>query len=391
MLKFVTKLIIFLIIFSNGYPYLRNKENFESMFFKFLSKYNITYVISPYTILIPIALTTHFLKGENLKRLLHLLQINDSILIDSVNERFLNIIEKTNSPYNNITIHTDFYTNHINGNSKYKDCFKTYKINIKHMDNIIYFYNNTIGTKYEGLLNQIYSINDLNNPKTNFVIFNYIKFSGSWKFPFKIHDYKLSKFLGEHNLSNCHYMIQKFRNGVLDFYEDDKVEVIKLPFINEDISMILFLPKNIELHEFKYNYFDITLKQYVNKFSKKFQIYIELPKTGILNVLKIENVLEKLNLKNIFTNHSNQIYSDFKIDFFYPNIFRHLTVMFFNEFGINDSLSNEIPYRSSGYFDTNSKLIRKLYFNKPFLFVIKHNYLDYSLFIGEISNCNSYN
>ena len=179
---------------------------------------------------------------------------------------------------------------------------KNYNISINELINATqindFCYNNTNG--------KIPSIIDELKPSTAFILINAIYFKGNWSLPFKKENTKKLPFKNTDNsIVKTDTMFKYFDE--IDFYEDDKIQMIALPYRSKKLSfkMIILLPNN-EKFVSPLNYLQSenieNINALISKLHKCYNVYLYLPKFKTEFEEKLNSILNEMNMKRAFSN-----------------------------------------------------------------------------------------
>ena len=148
---------------------------------------------------------------------------------------------------------------------------------------------------------KITKIIDYISPLTKVIILNSIYFQVNWKYKFDSlktvkRDFKNSN--GE--IVKVDTMINEYSK--IKYYEDNKIQMIELPYEDNNLSMIILLPKtqkfSSSLDYMKKEKSDITKNIKKLQFKKNIKLY--LPKFEFEYGTNLNDVLKKMNMKLAF-------------------------------------------------------------------------------------------
>ena len=237
---------------------------------------------------------------------------------------------------------------------------------------------------------KITKIIDYISPLTKVIILNSIYFQVNWKYKFDTlktvkRDFKNSN--GE--IVKVDTMINEYSK--IKYYEDNKIQMIELPYEDNNLSMIILLPKtqkfSSSLDYMKKEKSDITKNIKKLQFKKNIKLY--LPKFEFEYGTNLNDVLKKMNMKLAFDsakadfsklNYGSKLY-----------VFQILQKTFIkiDESGSEASSTSLIEMRTnSTYIPTK---IINMDVNHSFIFMIRDqrikdiNQNDLLLFIGVVN------
>ncbi|MDA3953343.1 MAG: serpin family protein [Bacteroidales bacterium] len=225
-------------------------------------------------------------------------------------------------------------------------------------------------------------IKDLLQPNTidhttRLVLVNALYFKGAW----------LNKFREEDNTSENFQIDKKefvkavFMNAYINswYYEDKYAQIIDIPYSDENISLMIILPKSYKKLmkiEKKLNY------EYYNSYiqnKEKRRIFLSLPKFKVESEFNLNKTLNDLGIKDAFTSAA-----DFtgitKAEKLYISQVVHKANITVDEEGTEASASTAVIMRKT------LVLLENVDFkvNKPFIFVLRNNENNCIYFIGKI-------
>jgi serpin B len=225
-------------------------------------------------------------------------------------------------------------------------------------------------------------IKDLLQPNTidhttRLVLVNALYFKGAW----------LNKFREEDNTSENFQIDKKefvkavFMNAYINswYYEDKYAQIIDIPYSDENISLMIILPKSykkLKKIEKKLNY------EYYNSYiqtKEKRRIFLSLPKFKVESEFNLNKTLNDLGIKDAFTSAA-----DFtgitKAEKLYISQVVHKANITVDEEGTEASASTAVIMRKT------LVLLENVDFkvNKPFIFVLRNNENNCIYFIGKI-------
>lgn len=214
-------------------------------------------------------------------------------------------------------------------------------------------------------------------------IINAIHFKGKWKHVFHKENTFSDRFFKEENSEIIASMMEK--EGNFNFYQDEKIQAIELPYTN-GTSMVIFLPQEINgLEEFEKNLNLLEMKTYLSKMRKK-KVIVNIPKFEISSSYNnMKSYLEKMGIESAFNNSA---------DFSEINGEKNLLISkVIHKANIEVDENGSEASAATVVIMVNKCLNMELKFtpilflaNHPFLFLIKDNSTDSILFMGRCLN-----
>ena len=298
--------------------------------------------------------------------------INQEIITNLSDNSVGSLFEIANSIWikNSFPVKDDF----ININKKY------YNAEVAKLDfadaNSVNIINNWVADKTYQKIPKI--INSISNNDVLFLI-NAIYFKSDWKYTFKEEDTKELPFYGENTTKNVETM---YLNADLDFYENEDLLAIKLPYKNDKYAMTILLPKEGKNTQDISNLLNTTnWENWNTNFSKK-TIQLEMPKFTFSYEKTLNKPLKDLGLENAFTTSA-----DFSNISNLPIAISYVLQKTFIE--VNEKGTEAAAVTSVGFVNLSlSPNQNKVALNKPFLFAITEKETNSICFMGKIGMPN---
>jgi len=209
-------------------------------------------------------------------------------------------------------------------------------------------------------------------------LINAIYFKGTWKYEFNKESTRDDIFAGlDDKKISCKMMAQK--NKFL-YYHDNEIQLIDLPYGNNNFSMTIILPnydENIEqvigqLNKTKWN-------NWLNKLNEQEGI-IQLPKFKFELKYLLNKSLEKLGMEIAFTKQADftKLYKPGNV--LISNV-THKTYVKVDEEGTEAAAVTSVGFGATSVGDDNGFIMRV---DRPFVFVIREKNSGSILFIGKV-------
>lgn len=351
-----------ILIFEISFNFYVSK-NFPFDLFSYISNSNwdknTNVIISPILVSKTLLFLSNASVGKTQKEIIQTLRFNSVLegntYINKITEFFnLNkFLKFSNAICSRISLKHNFISLAKKFDFEYKDIYDK--------DDLISW----IGRNTEYKFKEIFNNED---PKSfDFILISSLLFNGNL----------LSKFNLCNDHSNIYFydLIGKRRKiqmleskGNFNYYEDEKLKVIEIPFEENSMSTLIFIPSskyNLQtlIDELNDEYYDIILK----KMEKK-NIELYIPKLKIEYKTQLANFLKQIGIKKAF-----------RIDAEFPSITLnyglHLTDFFHQaSLEIKESFFQFATF--IGLIDLNNKdyiQYKRINVNKPFLLFIKSN------------------
>lgn len=225
------------------------------------------------------------------------------------------------------------------------------------------------------------SINEL----TRFIMASAVYFKGDWQVKF---DEKLTaedNFYGVNDkVIRTSFMTRS--EGLHRYYENDKVQVLELPYAGESTSMMIILPRfKADLKSIESQLSVKTYKNWLSSMTKR-PVIVSLPKFNLKIQYDLRSTLRKMGLKEPFTDAAN-------FDNMTTNNDLKLTKVYHQSFIIVSESGTEATGATGVVGNVKGPQPLPAYFNanQPFIFLIKDNKTDIILFIGRLTEPSASN
>ena len=224
-------------------------------------------------------------------------------------------------------------------------------------------------------------IDEIKSGDVMFLI-NAVYFNGNWKYKFDPEDTQTSPFyLDETSTVDAEMMVQR---GDLNYYIDDTVTMIDLPYGNEAYSMQLIMPtqSNYSLETFIEKHVSSSNLTQWNSQLEEGAYTIVIPKIKIEYEIDLISGLRSLGMNQVFDRGAAELYNLFEGtgDNLYASAVTHKTFLRVDEEGTEAAgvTAVTIGTRSGNFTPT-------IRFNKPYVVLIKEKSTGVIPFIGKIS------
>ncbi len=221
------------------------------------------------------------------------------------------------------------------------------------------------------------------------ILLNAVYFNYEWKYPFKKHLINEREFYNENKTISKVQMMSKTLFKI-NYYEDDKIQIIELPYKDENISMIIILPSK-EKYSSTFDYLnkeEKNLEEVIKKLKLRNNVMLNLPKFEFKYEISLKDSLIKMNMEKSFNDDADfskiTKEKNLKID----NII-HKTYIKVDELGTEAAAITEISMVETAMFVNDIIYMNVDHF---FIFVIRDkriidiNKNEIMLFIGNIDN-----
>jgi serpin B len=218
------------------------------------------------------------------------------------------------------------------------------------------------------------------NSMTRLVLTNAIYFKGNWEKQFKEDRTKDAPFtLADGQKIDVAMMNQKAEFG---YMETDTFQALELPYVDEELSMVILLPKKFdELDEFEKTFTPDNFAQWQTKIHKR-EVVVFVPKFKMMSQFSLASVLKSMGMKDAFSSDADFSGINGKKDLFISAVI-HKAYVEVNEEGTEATAATGVVMRLTSVGPARIPVFRA---DHPFLFMIRDNISGSILFIGRVAN-----
>ena len=348
---------------------------------------------SGYSIFVALAMTYEGAQGITAE------EMKDVLNIERDNESFHNYMKSLyeylnlNDEYNISTANALWIREYYPILQKYKELILEFyggnstDIDFSNPEQAAEIINNWIESKTNNLIKNLISPDDIDPIYTTLILTNAIYFKGTWKIQFdEDNTTELPFYLSDGTTKDVDTMKIIDTQDEFNFTQNDDMKIIELPYTGDDISMMIFLPKDgYDLNDIigKIDHQDyLDLIESMNKY----EVDLYLPKFKIETpVINLNDYLQELGINDAFNpgaNFSNMT----ELNDLYISKVLHKAFIDVNEEGteaaaatavIMDRLSTSEP-------PEDSRIEFKA--DHPFFFTIHHKDTNTILFSGIVAD-----
>ena len=176
--------------------------------------------------------------------------------------------------------------------------------------------------------------------------------------------------------TNFMYSIESF-----DYMEDERVQVVELPYKGDELSMLVVLPKSKEAAAMQKLIANLSTAQ-INKWTERLEskeIFLNMPKFKLEQIYKMESILTEMGMPIAFSNKADFSLFNDKLPLAVDSVI-HKAVVEVDEKGTVAAAATSIVITpiSASY---NAEFTA----DHPFMFMIKDNKTDAILFLGQVN------
>jgi serine protease inhibitor len=218
------------------------------------------------------------------------------------------------------------------------------------------------------------------DPMTRLVLTNAIYFKGNWARQFKADQTKDAPFtLADGSKIQTPMMNQQAEFG---YMETDSFQGLELPYANDELSMIILLPKTVDgLGELEKTLTVENLSQWLSRLFPR-EVIVSAPKFKATSQFSLASVLGAMGMKDAFTPAADFSGMDGKRDLFISAVI-HKAYVDINEEGTEAAAATGVTMRLTSIGPSRIPVFRA---DHPFVFLIRDNHSGSILFIGRLTN-----
>ncbi len=215
---------------------------------------------------------------------------------------------------------------------------------------------------------------------TRLVLTNAIYFKGNWARQFKEDRTKDAPFtLADGRKIDVAMMNQTAEFG---YMETETLQGLELPYVDDELSMIIFLPREIDgLGEFEEALTIENLSKWLGGLSKH-EVVVSVPKFKMTSEFSLASVLKSMGMKDAFSANADFSGMNGKRDLFVSAVI-HKAYVDVNEEGTEAAAATGVAMKLTSVGPTQIPVFRA---DHPFLFLIRDNHSGSILFIGRVMN-----
>nr|XP_056706354.1 serpin I2 [Euleptes europaea] len=239
-----------------------------------------------------------------------------------------------------------------------------------------------VENKTDGQIKNLISSEDL-GPLTRLLLVNAIYFKGNWKQAFKAESTSLMDFTKrDGSVINIPMMHLQLRTR-LGLFSDCNVsyQVLELPYKGEEFSLALILPaEDVPIEEVENLITAELIEDWFVKMEEDDEIEISLPRFKIEQKLDLKETLQALNVIEIFNNGCDLSGLTDSADVHISQAIQKVCIEV-NEDGSEAAASTGM-HVAAIMSTTRNQFVA----NRPFLFILKHNYTGSIIFMGKLAS-----
>uniref|UniRef100_A0A8C7B1L5 Serpin family B member 13 n=1 Tax=Neovison vison TaxID=452646 RepID=A0A8C7B1L5_NEOVI len=223
------------------------------------------------------------------------------------------------------------------------------------------------------------------NSFTKLVLVNIVYFKGQWDREFKKENTKEEEFWLNKSTSKSVPMMTQCHSFSFTFLEDLQAQILGIPYKNNDLSMFVLLPNDIDGLDKVKTLYQITPEKLIEWTSpghmKERTVILHLPRFEVEDGYDLEAVLSAMGLGEAFSVCGADYPGMSSHSRLHAQKFLHRSFVVVTEEGTESSAATGV-----GFALTSAPGCEHFHCNHPFLFFIKHQESNSILFFGRFSS-----
>lgn len=357
--------------------YAKNKKAGENIFF------------SPFSISSAIGMTYEGARGITAQEIADVFHFPSDI--QKLRNEYKSIYENINSKNeyyklsvaNSLWVQKDYKLSddYIKNVKTYYDGQVTNLNFIEEVDKAVNTINSWVESKTANKIKNLLSKENV-PPSTRLILTNAIYFKGEWLNKFREYTTKEKEFIAG---DGSKYQTKMMRQvNYFDYAESDNIQLLKLPYIGDNLSMLVILPKNNNLSSTEKSFNYKQLNGWILKLKSK-KVDISMPKFKIETKESIAEDLKSMGMPTAFSNNADFSGITNTKELSISDVI-HQTFIENKEDGTEAAAATAMTMMSSSPPPQPEK--EKIYIfnaNHPFIFLIQQNKTGNILFMGRIA------
>lgn len=241
--------------------------------------------------------------------------------------------------------------------------------------------NNWVEDKTQGKIKNLIQPGIL-DALTRLVLVNAIYFKGNWENPFKADKTKEDPFHMSSKKSVQAPMMT--REGEFSYADLESFEMLELPYVKNEMSMIVLLPKAIDgLTQLEANLSTENLERWRNRLSMR-DVVVFLPKFKMTSMFRLHKTLVSMGMGDAFSDSkANFAGMDGRPDWLHIGAVIHKAFVDVNEEGTEADAATGVVSRKGSFQPALPTVVFRA--DHPFVFLIQENRAGSILFMGRVN------
>jgi serpin B len=218
------------------------------------------------------------------------------------------------------------------------------------------------------------------NTLTRLVLTNTIYFKAEWQNTFNAHNTKDQDFwITPEEKTKVKMMAQKDRFG---YWENDTLQILEMPYIQKDLSMIVFLPQKIDgLPVLESNLNPSTLDNWTSNLKNQ-HVDVFFPKFTTTQDIDLKEILKSLGMVDAFTENADFSGIEPKKELYITDAL-HKAFIDVDEVGTEAAAATAISMGVTSIRPPES--LPEFRADHPFFYLIKDNQTGSIIFMGRLT------
>ncbi len=382
---------------SNITSYDQAVNEFCFNFFKELKKDeknigNLFY--SPYSVFTALAMTYEGGRGNTASEMKDVLSVEQNN--DSFHEYMKALYEylNENSDYNISTANALWPNVNFNLLSNYQDIIKNYyggnskSIDYSDPEKAAGIINSWVENQTNNLIKDLVPPSAIDPVLTRMILTNAIYFKGTWQIQFDEKNTTERDFLNKDgNNVSVDTMKLTGTEDLFNYTETDDLQILELGYKGNDLSMMIFLPREEGLTDLSDIIDSIdrdSYSEWVDQMTQN-QVDIYLPKFKFETKYTLNDYLIDMGMKDAFTEDADFSGMNENEDIYISKVL-HKAFVEVKEEGTEAAAATAVVMFATSVGPNNSPERIEFDCDQPFFFTIHHKETGTILFIGEINN-----
>ena len=339
---------------------------------------------SPYSLSTAMAMLYAAAEGETKQQIQKTFHYPASAILNPNSAALYNQFNKPNPDYKLATVNDLWMQQGLSPNQTYLDTVKRYYGG--QVTNLDFAsrpelsrqtINNTIANHTKQMISELLPSGSISR-STATVLTNAVYFKSEWAQPLALRNWEQPFYNldGTSTDVNLMYGINHF-----DYMEDEKVQVVELPYKGDDLSMLIVLPKSKEpvaIQKLVANLSTTQINQWTEQLENR-KVFLIIPKFKLQESYQMESLLTKMGMPIAFGSRADFSLFNDEQSLAVDSII-HKAVVEVDEKGTVAAAATSIVIKpiSASY---NAEFTA----DHPFIFMIKDNKTDAILFLGQVN------
>ncbi|XP_004422665.1 PREDICTED: serpin B13 [Ceratotherium simum simum] len=218
---------------------------------------------------------------------------------------------------------------------------------------------------------------------TKLVVLNIVYFKGQWDREFKKENTKEEEFWLNKTTSKSVLMMTQRHSFKFTFLEDLQAKILGIPYKNNDLSMFVLLPNDVDgLEKIMDRLTPEKLVEWTSPgHMEERNVTLHLPRFEVEDSYDLEADWAAMGVEDAFSEHTADYSAMSSRSGLDVQKFLHRSFVVVTEEGVEAAAATGV-----GFAAASAPVYEKFHCNHPFLFFIKHNESNSVLFFGRFSS-----